>query len=253
MNLELNDKVILVSGGARGIGEAIVRAFAAEGAWVMITDLNDATALATELGPTVHCHQGDLTDDASCQAAVAACIDTWGRLDVLVNNAGVNDGKSLEASPAAFRESLERNLLHVFALAHHALLHLTETKGNIVNITSKVASTGQGGTSGYAASKGGVNGLTREWAADLVGRGIRVNAVAPAEVWTPMYANWIDSLADGDATRAAIEAQIPLGRRFTTPEEIADMAVFLASARSSHTTGQILYVDGGYTHLDRKL
>jgi len=253
MNLELEDKVVLVSGGARGIGEAIVRAFVAEGARVMITDLDNAATLRTELGEAVRSHQGDLTEDRSCRDAVAACTDAWGRLDVLVNNAGVNDGKSLEASPSDFRESIERNLVHVFALAHHALPHLTEARGNIVNITSKVASTGQGGTSGYAASKGGVNGLTREWAADLAPRGIRVNAIAPAEVWTPMYAAWIDSLEDGPATRAEIEAMIPLGRRFTRSDEIAAMAVFLASARSAHTTGQIIYVDGGYTHLDRKL
>ena len=122
----------------------------------------------------------------------------------------------------------------------------------IINISSKVSVTGQGGTSGYAAAKGGIDGLTREWAVDLAADGIRVNTIVPAETWTPLYENWLNTMPDPVASRAAIERMIPLGQRFTTVEEMADMVVFLASPRSSHTTGQIIYVDGGYTHFDRK-
>lgn len=252
MDLLLNQHVVLISGAARGIGESIARDFATEGAKVVITDLTDASPLAAELGGVAH--QGDLTNDAACAEAVRTAIASFGRLDVLVNNAGVNDGQDLEAGAEGFMRSLQKNLAHVYGLAHHALPYLKASPhGSIVNITSKVAQTGQGGTSGYAASKGGVNALTREWAVELAAFNIRVNAVAPAEVWTPMYASWIETLEDGPSTKAAIESLIPLGQRFTRPEEIAAMATFLASPRSAHTTGQIIYVDGGYTHLDRKL
>jgi NAD(P)-dependent dehydrogenase (short-subunit alcohol dehydrogenase family) len=169
-----------------------------------------------------------------------------------VNNAGVNDGAGLDSGPAAFLLSLQRNLIHYYAMAHHAAPHLRRTRGCIINIGSKVCETGQGGTSGYAASKGGINALTREWAVELAPAGVRVNAVLPAETWTPLYERCLAAMPDPAASRAAIEQLIPLGRRFTTIDELAAMVVFLASDRSSHTTGQIIFVDGGYTHLDRK-
>ena len=128
---------------------------------------------------------------------------------------------------------------------------LVKNRGVVINVGSKVAETGQGGTSGYAAAKGAMNGLTREWALDLADRGVRVNAVIPAEVMTPMYRRWLDSLSDPDATLASIEENVPLAKRMTTDREIADAVVFLASSRSSHTTGQIFHPDGGYLHLDR--
>ncbi|MFZ9132707.1 MAG: SDR family oxidoreductase, partial [Gemmobacter sp.] len=118
---------------------------------------------------------------------------------------------------------------------------------------SKTALTGQGGTSGYVAAKAAQLGLTREWAAELAPHGVRVNAILPAEVMTPMYADWLATLADPAGARAAIEASIPLGQRMTAAEEIAATAVFLLSPRSGHTTGQWLFVDGGYVHLDRRL
>jgi NAD(P)-dependent dehydrogenase (short-subunit alcohol dehydrogenase family) len=137
-------------------------------------------------------------------------------------------------------------------MAHFALDALKASQGVIINIGSKVCETGQGGTSGYAASKGGMNGLTREWAVDLAPFGVRVNSVLPAETWTPLYEKCLAAMPDPAAAKASLEKLVPLGRRFTTIEEIADMAVFLASPRSSHTTGQIIFVDGGYTHFDRK-
>ena len=162
-----------------------------------------------------------------------------------------NDSVGLDAGPDAFRTSLENNLVHVYALVHYCLPALKESQGNIVNIGSKVAEVGQGGTSGYAASKGALNGLTREWAVDLARFGIRVNAVNPAEVLTPMYQRWLENQSDPEMSLSQILGTIPLENRFTTAREIADMVVFIASSRSSHTTGEILYPDGGYTHLDR--
>ena len=178
-------------------------------------------------------------------------IQKKGRIDFLIHNAGTNDGVDLKAKPSDFFESLRKNLLHVFSLTHYSLDELVKNKGAIINIGSKVAETGQGGTSGYAAAKGALNALTREWALDLADRGIRVNSVIPAEVMTPMYQRWLDSLKNPDKTRNSIEQNIPLGNRMTADREIADAVVFLASDRSAHTTGQIFHPDGGYVHLDR--
>jgi len=122
-----------------------------------------------------------------------------------------------------------------------------------VNITSKTAETGQGGTSAYAAANGGRNALTREWAVELLKYGIRVNAIVVAESWTPLYEKWISSLPNPEEKLKSIVAKIPFENRMTTAEEIANMTVFLLSPKSSHTTGQLIHVDGGYVHLDRAL
>ncbi len=251
MNLELSGLSILISGAAHGIGAATARSFAAEGARVLIVDRDGpaAESLAAEInGRTCVV---DLTDDSACARAVEVAVTSFGRLDVLVNNAGVNDGISLDASPMEFLGSLRRNLLPAFALAHYARAHLMAVRGAIINVSSKVADTGQGGTSGYAAAKGGINALTREWALALAPAGVRVNAVVPAECDTLQYQRWFAAQADPAAARAKIEALVPYGRRLTTPAEIADTIVWLASPRASHITGQLLHVDGGYTHLDR--
>jgi len=150
-------------------------------------------------------------------------------------------------------QSLERNLIHYYVMAHLCVEALKASRGAIVNISSKTALTGQGGTSGYTASKGAQLALTREWAASLAGDGVRVNAVVPAEVMTPLYRSWIAGFDDPEAKLADITRRIPLGRRMTTAGEIADTAVFLLSERASHVTGQWMFVDGGYTHLDRAL
>jgi len=256
VNLKLAGKAVIVTGGAKGIGAAIVRSFASEGAVVSIVDRNPDVAdkLIEEIedaGGQAFCIPTELTDLEACRNAVEKTVEQAGSLDVLVHNAGVNDGVGLDSSPDDFLASLHKSLLHVFALTHHALDHLVTSKGVVINIGSKVAETGQGGTSGYAAAKGAMNALTREWALDLAERGVRVNAVIPAEVMTPMYRRWLDSLDNPDGTLRSIEDNIPLGKRMTTDTEIADAVVFLASPRSSHTTGQIFHPDGGYLHFDR--
>ncbi len=257
MDLQLHDKVALVTGGSKGIGLGIIRSLIAEGAKVANVNRSETEGIVLEkeyaaLGSECLFIQGDLTDMAACKNAVQTTLARFGRIDILVNNAGVNDGAGLDAGPEAFVESLKRNLIHYYAMAHYAVDALKHSKGCIINIGSKVCETGQGGTSGYAASKGGINGLTREWAVDLAPDGVRVNAVLPAETWTPLYEKCLAAMPDPIAARSEIEQLIPLGHRFTTIQEMADMVVFLASPRSSHTTGQIIYVDGGYTHLDRK-
>ena len=171
-----------------------------------------------------------------------------------MNNAGVNDGVGLESGNyEAFISSLHKNVVHYYLMAHHCLPHLKESKGAIVNIGSKVADTGQGGTSAYAASNGARNALTREWAVELLPFGIRVNSVIVAECYTPLYHTWINSLPEPEKKLNDILAKIPLENRMTTAEEIANAAIFLLSSRSSHTTGQLMYVDGGYVHLDRSV
>jgi NAD(P)-dependent dehydrogenase (short-subunit alcohol dehydrogenase family) len=130
---------------------------------------------------------------------------------------------------------------------------LKESRGCIINIASKVAMTGQGGTSGYAAAKGAILALTREWAAELLPYWIRVNALLPAEVMTPLYKQWLGTFPDPEEKRKRITAKIPLGNRMTEPDEIAAMAVFLMSSQAGHITGQHVLVDGGYVHLDRAL
>ena len=259
MDLQLNSKVILVTGGAKGIGAAIVRACAAEGAIPVICD-KDAIAANTLTQELLHSgaqcgfFDTELTSARACKESVEATIQKFGTLDALVNNAGINDGIGLQSgSPEKFVASLQRNLNHYYYMAHYALSALKRSKGAIVNISSKTAVTGQGNTSGYVAAKAGILGLTREWAAELLADGVRVNAVLPAEVMTPLYESWLATFPNPQETLARIESKIPLGHRMTTAEEIAATVVFLLSEKSSHTTGQHLFVDGGYVHLDRAL
>jgi L-fucose dehydrogenase len=260
MDLGLTNKLIVITGGASGIGAAITRAAIAEGARVAIlTRLTPAAiAFQAELAATgapAFILELELEDTAACTAAIHSVLASHGDIFALINNAAINDGVSLATGTIAqFEQSLRLNLLHAFVLAQAALPSLKRTHGTILNIASKVALTGQGKTSGYAAAKGGILGLTREWAADLLADGIRVNAILPAEVMTPAYRSWLDTLADPHVTLAGIERTVPLGHRMTTPEEIAATAVFLLSpTQSGHTTAQFLHVDGGYVHLDRAL
>lgn len=255
MDLQLKNKIIIVTGGAKGIGAGITKALTAEGAIPVVAgrSAEDNDAMIKEAG-TGFAVTAELTRPEDCKKAVELTIKKYGRIDGLVNNAGVNDGVGLESgSYESFIASLHKNLVHYYLMAHHALPELIKNKGAIVNIGSKVAETGQGNTSAYAASNGGRNALTREWAVELLKYGIRVNAVIVAECYTPLYDKWIKTLPNPEETLKKINEKIPLGKRMTTAKEIADMVVFLLSERSSHTTGQLIHVDGGYTHLDRAL
>ena len=259
MDLGLKDKVIIVTGGAKGIGAGIVKACAAEGAVPVIVgrDAGDAQQLQKEIqsrGGRCGVITVELSTAESCEQSVSKTISEFGQLDGLVNNAGRNDKVGLEeGNPVEYVASLQRNLVHYYSMAHYALPHLKRSRGSIVNIGSKTAVTGQGSTSGYASSKGAIMALTREWAAELLPYGIRVNTVLPAEVMTPLYRSWLDTFPEPAKKLDLILSKIPLEKRMTTSEEIAAMVVFLLSRKSSHTTGQHLFVDGGYVHLDRAL
>jgi L-fucose dehydrogenase len=259
MNLELKEKVIVITGGAKGIGKGIAELFASEGAIAVIvgrkaSDNLEVVAAITEKGGKAFQFEAELADPTACEKVVKDIIAKVGRINGLVNNAGVNDGVGLEhGNYEDFMASLHKNLVHYYLMAHFALPELIKSKGAIVNITSKTGETGQGNASAYAAANGGRNALTREWAVELLKYGIRVNAIVVAECWTPAYETWIDTLPDATEKLKEITAKIPLENRMTTAEEIANMAAFLMSNRSSHTTGQIIHVDGGYVHLDRAL
>jgi L-fucose dehydrogenase len=259
MDLQLTDKVIVVTGGDKGIGRAIAQILAQEGALPFIISRKEKDCQSCIAA--IECEGGradyaiaELTDLTQCKDAIEKLMQRHGRIDGVVNNAGVNDGVSLkQGSYTEFLSSIEKNVGHYFNMVQLCLEGLKTSKGAIVNISSKVAETGQGGTSGYAAANGARNALTREWAVDLLQDDIRVNAVVVAESYTPLYQRWIESFENPELKKNEIESKIPLGQRMTTPEEIASTVCFLLSSRSSHTTGQIIHVDGGYTHLDRSI
>lgn len=259
MDLQLKGKSIIVTGGAKGIGLGICKVLAAEGAIPIIigrseADNQSAVIEIHSLNGQSHFITAELTSPADCERAVKDAISIAGRIDGLVNNAGVNDGVGLESGNyEAFISSLHKNLVHYYLMAQYALPELKKSKGAIVNIGSKTAETGQGNTSAYAASNGGRNALTREWAVELLKYGIRVNSVIVAECFTPLYKSWIKPFDQPEEKLKMITDKIPLGNRMTTSEEIANMVAFLLSEKSSHTTGQLIHVDGGYTHLDRAL
>jgi len=260
VDLGLRDKVVVVTGGGSGIGEAITRLCLQEGATVVVisrTTDRVSTFIAEMKQAQQRCDffEADLGDLGQCKEAIHYVEQRYGALIGLVNNAGVNDGIGLEhGTPERFSQSLSQNLVHYYAMMHYALPMLKVSRGSVVNISSKVALTGQGGTSAYAAAKGAQLALTREWAAELAPFGVRANAVLPAEVMTPLYQTWISQRDDPEEALSEIKRRIPLGHRMTDAAEIAAMTVFLLSpTQSGHTTGQHIVVDGGYTHLDRAL
>jgi NAD(P)-dependent dehydrogenase (short-subunit alcohol dehydrogenase family) len=257
MDLGLQNRVVIVTGGAKGIGAAIARSCGREGCLPVIVDRDEAATLKLQqefAESNVQCETfaTDLSDSANCFKALETIVKDLGRIDALVNNAGVNDGVGLESgTPEQFVISLNSNLVHYYAMTHAALPYLKRSKGAIVNIASKVAVTGQGGTSGYAAAKGAILELTTEWAEELSPYGIRVNAVIPAEVMTPMYQEWSERHGGAEKLQQ-VAARVPHGRRFTEADEIASMVLFFLSSNSK-ISGQFAFVDGGYVHLDRRL
>lgn len=259
MDLKLSGKTYIVTGGAKGIGEAISKELAQEGANVVVAGRSKAEGDALvkwmegigSKGLSIHV---ELSQEGACERVIKESVEKFGGIDGIVNNAGFNDGAGLEhGSPEKFRTSINTNLMHYYDMVYYALPYLKKTQGSIVNISSKTCVTGQGGTSGYAASKGAQIALTREWAVELAPYNIRVNAILPAEVMTPLYEKWIKTFDNPEAKVKEISSRIPLGKRMTTSEEIAAMTLFLLSERSAHTTGQWMFVDGGYVHLDRSI
>ncbi|MCI1935611.1 MAG: SDR family oxidoreductase [Bifidobacteriaceae bacterium] len=262
MDLHLQGKVIIVTGGFKGIGHSISLQLAREDATVVILNRADGKQDEVrkeleEIGSPFDFHLLDLNDTDKIKPIVEEVHQKYGHIDGIVNNAGVNDNKDLETTSwQDFEKSIHGNLTHYYELVHAAVQYLKDSKGAVVNITSKTAFTGQGKTSAYAAAKGAIAGLTREWAAALVHDSVRVNAIVVSEAWTPLYADWIKTFGDEKAQQARLQVitdKIPLEHRMTKPEEIADTAAFLLSDRASHTTGQWVFVDGGYVHLDRAL
>lgn len=247
----LADKVAVVTGGARGIGEAIVRKFSEEGAAVSFIDINKILGVSLdqelkELGYNTFFFHGNLMKSSTVVDFIGKTVNKFNKMDILVNNAGVNDFIGLEDDPKKFIASLEKNLFHYFYTAHYALPYLIQSSGVIVNISSKVALLGEGHTSGYAAAKGGILALTKEWALGLSQYGIRVNSVVPAQVWTPLAEETLSKNLQGQALKKYLESQVPLGKRFTNPQEVANTVLYLASDLSSHTTGSELHPNGGY-------
>lgn len=252
MDLHLDGKTVIVTGGGSGIGAAISEVLSEEGARpVIIARRRPDDVWLRRIGADFI--EAELSSDDACRLAVAAVRARRGAIHGLVNNAGANDGVGLDKGPEAFRASLDQNLVHYYTMVHLLADDLRATEGAIVNITSKTGVTGQGGTSAYIAAKAAQLGLTREWAVEFLPHKVRVNAIVVAEVMTPLYRRWLDTLPDPAGALRQITARIPLGQRMTEAREIADTCAFLLSDRAGHTTGQWIFPDGGYTHLDRSI
>jgi L-fucose dehydrogenase len=257
MELGLREQVIIVTGGGSGIGASVVDKLSLIGATPVIIDKSKPDDTFFEIikkqCPRAVWKTVDLCNDQDCKHAVKDILAKLSRIDGLVNNAGINDAVGISAGPNAFRKSLDRNLVHYYTMAHLCITELIKTKGAIVNVSSKVVLTGQSGTSAYAAAKGGILALTREWAAEHSDCGLRVNAVIPGEVMTPMYEKWLEGFKNPNEKLKQITSRIPLEKRMAKVEELAMPIVFLLSQWAGHITGQFLVVDGGYSHLDRAL
>jgi len=258
MDLYLKDKVVIVTGGTKGIGEGIVKSMAAEDAIVIIVNRpgKEGPALEQQLraqGKNAVYIAAELTKAEECKRVIDETAERFHRIDVIVNNAGGNNQKDLLTPPGEFLEGMRDNLIHYYALVHYAHDYLIESRGKITNIGSHVSITGQGHTSAYVAAKGAIDGLTREWAAYFCDKGVNVNCVVPGSVWTNSYVKWAQQFPDPEERKRMAEQNIPFGRRMTTVEEFADLVVFVSSGRANHLTGEIIVCDGGYSRLDRVL
>jgi len=244
--MKLKDEVALVTGGSRGIGRAIVKAFAAEGARVAFVYRGNqaaANALVQEVthgGGTARAVQADVTDADAAQACVDQVQKDWGRLDVLVNNAGIiRDDLFVRMEPDAWQSVLQTNLGGTYNFCRAvAYTLMKQRRGRIINISSVAAEHVNQGQANYAASKGAINALTRALAVELASRNVTVNAIAPGFIETDM------SEAVRNKAGDLIKKFIPM-RRIGQPDDIARVAVFLAGPDSAYMTGQVLTVDGG--------
>ena len=245
MTTEFDELNAIVTGGASGIGAAVVRRLLAGGARVAVLDLDVGTASSESFAVVA-----DVGDDASVRAAVAEVAAELGHIDIVVNNAGVGaQGTVEENDDAEWARVLNINVTGMARVTRAALPHLRESQhAAIVNVSSIVATAGLPSRVLYSASKGAVAAMTRAMAADYVRQGIRVNAVSPGTADTPWVQRLLSAAADPAAERAALEARQPHGR-LVSPDEIADAVAYLASPRSGSTTGVSLAVDGGLQEL----
>ncbi|PYZ96919.1 short-chain dehydrogenase [Alteribacter lacisalsi] len=251
MNLELEGKKILVTGGSKGIGKAIAKAFLAEGAEVGIAASTEASLskAAEELGDAAR-FQGDLTKEADREQVFRGFTDRFGRIDILVNNVGGSNGSTvMETSLAEFQEALDLNFMSAVHFSQLAAGRMKESGGGaIVNISS-IFGRESGGKPTYNSAKSAMISFTKAFADEMIKDGIRVNGVAPGAILHPT-GNWQKKLdADPEKIEAYVEAEIPAGR-FGTVEEVADVAVFLASERARWVSGATLNVDGGQSRMN---
>ena len=242
---QFDGAVVFVTGGASGIGEACVRMFAQNGARVMIADRAEAaaSALAGQLGDGAASCYLDVSDPESADRAIAATVERFGRLDLAVNSAGVGVPTAANVGELAFtewRRVLSVNLDGVFNSVHSEVqVMLTSGGGSIVNIASVMGAVGTRGAAAYVAAKHGVVGLTKAAALEYAAAGIRINAVGPGHIHTPMFEG------HSPEVQSAITAQYPMGR-VGTPHEIASFVCFVASADAGFATGAYFPVDGGF-------
>ena len=244
--MRLKDQVAIVTGGSRGIGRAIVKAFAAEGAKVAFIYKGSQAAAeglvteVTQAGGAAKAHQCDVANQAEANTVVEAIEAEWGPIQILVNNAGViRDGLFVAMKPEEWNVVLQTNLGGTFNFCQALAMKLArQRKGRIINISSVAAEHSNPGQTNYAASKGAINSFTRALAVELAGRGVTVNAIAPGFIETDMSENVRNKAGD------LIKKMIPL-KRLGQPDDIAKAAVFLASADAAYITGQVITVDGG--------
>ena len=253
MTGKLTDRVAVITGGASGIGAATARLFAAEGARVALADLDAATLEATthaiaDAGGTALALVADVTRAADATAGIGRVMAAWGRLDIVVTAAGISVGGTVATIDEALWDRVfATNVKGTYLWLHEALPHMIAAgRGAIVTIASQLAVSSGGNNAAYIASKGAIVSLTRTMAVDHAAQGIRVNALMPGVIDTPMPRRSLQRFADPEATRARWMQRHPLGR-FGRPEEVAKAALYLASDDASFTTGSLLFVDGGWT------
>ncbi|MCC6728557.1 MAG: SDR family oxidoreductase [Chthonomonadales bacterium] len=248
----LDGQATLVTGGASGIGAAICRAFAAQGARVVVADIDEAGArrLAESLGASAIAARADVTSPADVEAALAAAVERFGRLDVLVNNAGIGFVGGADETPLSdFERLMQVNVHGVWHGCRAAVpIMLEQGSGCIINIGSVAGLVGVERRFAYCATKGAVMAMTRQLAVDYATRGIRANCVAPGTIHTPFVDAYLHRFHAGEeeAMTAALHARQPIGR-MGTPDDVAGMAVYLASSEAAFVTGAVLAIDGGWT------